>query len=44
MSAIAKKIKAFYDKGLYTKEQVEAFYIKGVITKEELEAILNDHE
>lgn len=42
MSKIAFKIKTFYDKGLYTREQVEAFYNKGIITAEELNIILNE--
>lgn len=30
-----KKIKKFYDLGLYTKEQVHDFVDKGVITEEQ---------
>ena len=30
-----EKIKKFYDKGLYTKEQVHKFVEKGIITEEQ---------
>lgn len=39
MSPLAKKIKTFYDKGLYTYAQVEEFYKKGKITEEEFKEI-----
>lgn len=42
MSNLAEKIKTFYDKGLYTEEQVIAFYEKGKITEEELNYILGN--
>lgn len=35
-------MKTFYDKGLYTEEQVKAFYEKGKITEEELNYILGN--
>lgn len=39
LSPLAKKIKIFYDKGLYTYAQVEDFYTKGKITEEEFREI-----
>lgn len=39
MSDFAKKIKLFYDKGLYTYEQVKVFFKKGKITEEEFREI-----
>lgn len=40
MSNLAKRIKSYYDKGLYTEKQVKDFYAKDKITKEELDWIL----
>lgn len=42
MSNLAKKIKLYYEKGLYTEKQVRDFYVKGKITKEELDWILGE--
>ena len=44
MSDLAKKIKIYYVKGLYTEEQVKAFFDRGKITKEEYEHILESEE
>lgn len=35
-----EKIKRFYDKKLYTKEQVHQFYLKGVITEAQYKEIV----
>ena len=40
MSSLAKRIKTYYEKGLYTEKQVMDFYTKGKISKEELDWIL----
>lgn len=37
-----EKIKKFYDKGLYTKEQVYQFFIKGKITYEQYLEIVGE--
>ena len=37
-----EKIKKFYDKGLYSKEQVHKFVEKGVITEEQYAEIVGD--
>lgn len=37
-----EKIKKFYDKGLYSKEQVHKFVEKGVITEEQYIEIVGD--
>lgn len=34
-SPLAKRIKKFYDKGIYTKDMVKVFYDNGDITYEE---------
>lgn len=44
MSKLAEKIKNFYDKGLYTYEQVEEFYKKGKITEYEFKEITQANE
>lgn len=36
------KIKTFYDKGLYTKEQVHKFVEKGVLTEDEYRTIVGE--
>lgn len=38
-SELAKRIKNYYDKGIYTYAQVEVFYTKGKITEEEFKWI-----
>lgn len=38
------KIKRFYDRGLYTAEQVYQFVVKGVITEQEYNAIVGGNE
>ena len=35
-----KKVKRFYELGLYTKEQVKMFVTKGVLTETEYEMIV----
>ena len=40
ISELAKRIKKFYDKGIYTKEMVKKFYDDGKITEEEYNYIL----
>ena len=42
MSNLAKRIKLYYEKGLYTEKQVMDFYEKGKITKNELDWILGE--
>lgn len=37
-----KKIKKYYDMGLYTKEQVHKFAEKGVITEDEYHTIVGE--
>lgn len=37
-----EKIKKFYDKGLYTREQVRKFWEKGVITEEQYRSIVGE--
>lgn len=37
-----EKIKKFYDKKLYTKEQVYNFYKKGAITHEQYKEIVGE--
>lgn len=42
MSDIAKKVKEFFDKGVFPKEWVENIYKKGEITEEEFNYILGE--
>lgn len=37
-----KKVKKYYDKGLYTKEVVKKFVEKGVLTADEYKEITGD--
>lgn len=37
-----EKVKRFYDKGLYSKEQVHRFVEKGVLTEEEYRSIVGE--
>lgn len=37
-----EKIKKYYDKGLYTKEQVHKFVEKGIITEEQYLEIVGE--
>ena len=41
-SKMYNKIKMFYDKGLYTREQLEVFVEKGLITEEEFHEIVGE--
>lgn len=42
MSNLAKRIKSYYEKGLYTEKQVRDFYEKGKISLDELKWILGE--
>ena len=42
MSKYFKKIKGYYDKGLWSKEKIADAVVKGLITAEEYKLITND--